>query len=752
MLRILSFISFLALLLNTSKTQAQSHKQLINYADENAAAGDFYGASLYYANAMKLDSTDIHLIYKYATSLRKYNNYDLAGYYYNKVTEKDKGSRIYKDAIFWKSMMLKYVAEYKESSNHFKKTKKVYGKDKKGYIYLKSKQEVISCSYAKRQKSVAEDCSVDNIGNQVNTTNSEFSAFYFEDQMLFSSLRGSLGEELDVFSPASYKVAIYNAEKTEIWKTKSAIDTTINSILSHSANGCFDPKTGNFYFTKCDSLTHCEIYVSKYDGENWKTPSPLSNKINNTNYTSTQPNIAEIEGKSYLFFASDQPGGFGNLDLYVCEVLDGNTFTKPKNLGKEINTPDPEVSPFYHTGNKTLYFSSSWHAGFGGFDIFSATGKPDAFEEPENMLAPINSQWNDFYFSLDSSGQNGFLTSNRLGVLFKKGPTCCNDIWEVKFEKEAEDNSMVIESLDDLNKYLPVTLYFHNDRPGPRSLDTTVKDNYMITYDRYTDLQATYRKEYAKGLEGEQLIDAKLDIDDYFKNYVDKGVADLELFARLLLEELNKGQKIEITIKGFASPLAKSDYNVNLTKRRISTLINYLREYETGEYNQYMDKTAANGGELTFLKIPFGEYTANTNVSDDYYDARNSIYNRKAAVERKIEIQSITFANKDSIYAGLTAPSGTFDFGKVKQGDIVEHTFLIENTGNKPLRLIKVVAGCDCNSISHSDEEIQPGETGEIKVTFDTKNTIGKQVKSITVIADSFPRTKRLVLTAEVIE
>ena len=47
------------------------------------------------------DSSNIHLLYKYAESLRKYNNYDLASYYYNKIVEKDKAGRIYKDAWFW---------------------------------------------------------------------------------------------------------------------------------------------------------------------------------------------------------------------------------------------------------------------------------------------------------------------------------------------------------------------------------------------------------------------------------------------------------------------------------------------------------------------------------------------------------------------------------------------------------------------------------------------------------------------------
>ena len=54
----------------------QSQKQLIKYADENASLGDFYGASIYYNQALHLDSSNIHLLYKYAESLRKYNNYD----------------------------------------------------------------------------------------------------------------------------------------------------------------------------------------------------------------------------------------------------------------------------------------------------------------------------------------------------------------------------------------------------------------------------------------------------------------------------------------------------------------------------------------------------------------------------------------------------------------------------------------------------------------------------------------------------
>jgi tetratricopeptide (TPR) repeat protein len=734
---------------------SQSQKQLIQYADENFELGDFYGASIYYQKAMKMDSANIHLLYKYATSLRYYNNYTDAQYYYAKIVEKDNGGRIYQDAIFWLAMMQKNNADYKEASKSFKRAKSLYSKNKKEYIYLKSDREIASCNWANRSKNeINADCSVTNLGDKINTTQAEFSAFQQGEKLYFSSLRASkISESLEILTTHDYKTAIYEATFNETWETKSKIDSNINSILSHNANGCFNSNGTVFYFTRCDSLNACKLYASKFTSGKWSAPALLPDKINDPSATkTTQPNIAIIGRKEFLIFVSDRNGGQGNLDIWFAEILDGGTFGKPQNAGSKINSPDPDITPFYHQKENALYFSSSWHNGFGGFDIFKSQGPLESLSEPENLLPPINTQWNDFYFTIDSLSSEGFLTSNRLGVFYEKGPTCCNDIWSVNIAKEELITSETIETLDDINKYLPVTLYFHNDRPGPRSLDTTVNDNYLLTYEKYKALQQTYRDEYSNGLVDEQKDEAIYDIDDYFKNYVDKGVDDLELFSRLLLAELDKGEKIEVTIKGFASPLAKSDYNVKLTQRRISTFINYLRAYGNGEFNDYIDKTAKNGGFLTFLKIPFGEYTANPNVSDDYHDQKNSIYNRKAALERKIEIQSITYAEKDENFAGLTVSDGTFDFGKIKQGEKVKHTFVIENTGNIPLEIVDVDRGCECNQVNFSKEPIPPGEKGFVEVTFDATGLSGKQVKSITVIGNSFPKTKRLVITSEVFD
>lgn len=735
---------------------SQSYKQLIDYADINANAGDFYGASIYYKKALDIDSSKIEVLYKFAEALRKYNNYSKAAYYYEKVWDKDKGGRIYKDASFWLATMQKYNAEYRTATKTWKKVKSKYSRKKKSYEYLKAKQEALSCSFANRIKNDSlENVFVENIGENINTTNSEFGASLVSDKLFFSSLRAENPKgELEVHD-AVYTIKQYEAKKTDsVIKKSKLIEGLINNPAFHNANSSFNAEKGILYFTQCDSLNKCKLMYSKLINGKWGESKELPERINAEGATTTQPNFSMIDGQEYLFFVSNRKGGVGKLDIWYSKILDGNTFSKPINAGKLVNSIDNEVTPFYDTVEQTLYFSSNWHFGKGGFDIFKSKGTPENLESPENLLAPINTQWNDLYYTIYPESNNervGYLTSNRLGSYFKKGPTCCNDIYEVKIlnEKKVAENQEIV-TLDDLNKYLPVTLYFHNDRPGPRSMDTAVDLNYLTTYDYYTSLHPKYKTEYAKGLKDEPAMEAELDIDNLFKHYIDKGVSDLNLFTKLLLEELKKGQKIQITIKGFASPLAKTEYNVNLTKRRISSLINYLSEYNQGEFKPYLNATAADGGALSFVKIPFGEYTASNNISDNYDDQRNSVYSKSAALERKIEIQSVTFAERKGEYAELTVDAGTFDFGKVKQGTVLKHDFIVKNTGSSTLEIVGMETVCGCTKISIDKENILPGEQAIFTMELNTRELEGKQVKSATIFANSFPKIKRLVLTTEV--
>lgn len=111
-----------------------------------------------------------------------------------------------------------------------------------------------------------------------------------------------------------------------------------------------------------------------------------------------------------LYFASNMKGGFGGFDLYVSKFENGK-WSIPKNLGPEINSPGNEVSPFVM--EDILFFSSDWHPGLGGLDVFhTELNNPQIIH---NAGRGINSTRDDFgFFALDDL-KSGFVISNRPG-------------------------------------------------------------------------------------------------------------------------------------------------------------------------------------------------------------------------------------------------------------------------------------------------------------------------------------------------
>jgi hypothetical protein len=485
--------------------------------------------------------------------------------------------------------------------------------------------------------------------------------------------------------------------------------------------------------------------VAYYENGNWSRIDSLGEIINEPGANTTMPCIAEMEGEEYLIFTSDRTEGEGGLDLYYSQITNGNQFKKVRPVRK-LNTLDNEVTPWWDSENNRLYYSTSWENGFGGYDIFYSEFTDRGFAEPVNAGLPVNSSANDLYYfrHLDT----GYVSTNRIGVRYSKNPTCCSDILAlIPPSKEVPPTKK--ETLADLNKRLPVTLYFHNDRPNPDSWDTTTTINYIDAYDRYTAMLDRYKKEYAKGLSNERAEEAKEDIESFFIEYVDKGVADLQLFRDLLLEELQNGAKLNITIQGFASPLAKTDYNVNLTKRRISSLLNYLRSYDNAIFAPYMNGNAENGGQVIFSQVPFGEYTANQLTSDNPNDVQNSVYSRAAAIERKIEIQSVSYLD-DNRKLPVEVVKQIVDIGFLKPGETSKAQFEIRNITDSVVTLSLPYEVCPCLDVQMNETTIQSGQTMTINATFDSAGLMGHTVRSFKLRIAGFEQFLELYVSTEV--
>ena len=613
----------------------------LNYGDEKYKKGDIVNALDYYKQALDLDSNSVAINWKYAEALKAYKDYEKSAHYYGIVYQKE-GTKIYPASLINYALMVKQTGDYTQAITLFKKAKNTYSNDKKSYYYLKAKHELEACLWAKSYVQNSIDLITNPLPATVNTENSEFGHSIYNGTFYFSSLRAdSINSKEEVFTP-NYTTSLFQSKQTTDSFEESQKITSLVAGNINIGNGTFSLDKTRFYFSICknDNFNYsCKIAVANFKDGVWTSADTLGEIINAKGANTTMPHIANWDGTETLFFASDREGTEGGMDIWYSQLKNGNQFSKVRSV-KEINTVDNDLCPWWDEKSNALYFSSSWYNGFGGLDIFKSTFN-NQFSAPENIGKPFNSSANDLYYFQQQD--TAYLSSNRKGVKYSKNPTCCSDIFSiVPFRKEIDSTELItsIETFESLMKRLPVTLYFHNDVPNPKSTDTSTTLNYLTTYAEYTKLLSTYQDEYSEGLIPEKAQIAKEEIESFFIEYVDQGVKDLSIFSDLLFKELQKGTRIKLIIKGFASPLAKSDYNVKLTKRRIASLKNYLAELENEKFSTYIEN-----GTLQFVEVPFGENNANKMTSDNFHDQKNSVYSKAAAIERKIEIISIERIN-----------------------------------------------------------------------------------------------------------
>jgi len=590
---------------------------------------DFGKAHLLFKKAIKIDSSNLKLQFYYGLTLLKLHDYNYAKYYLKKVVQKDPSGRIFPEASYYMGILHKLDHEYDKAIKEFKKSKAHFIIDKKSYYYKKSSREINSSIYALRHQNDVADVQVFQAHGNVNGNNAEFAGFEQDGELYFTAVKEEKYAKI-------YKLNRNN----EIQE----LDAIINHPLYHNANGAFSSNKQHFLFSRCDTIGHCKIMYTKKIKDKWIEPVEYNSEINIGAHNITEPHFSTINGINYLFFCSDKKG-FGKLDIWYAEILDDMSIGKVVNAGKNVNSPDHDITPFFHEPSNQLFYSSTWQNGFGGFDIFSSHWNDSIFEPSLNLGQPINSSWNDTYFWINEFGKHGYFSSNREGSKYDSIKHCCPDLWEFKtrkpiVKKEVIDTSM---SSKEIFKHktgitLPLALYFHNDEPSPKSLDTVVSVAYPETYQKYISLKPEYIREFSAKNSKENRKLAIDQIEYFFNEYVDNGLEKLNRFTFQLNSLLNEYHSVEITIKGFASPLAKSNYNSNLSKRRISSLINYFQQTDNRKFQEFIDQK-----RLIIHAAPFGESNANQSTNDDVKNTKESIYSPKAALERRIEIQDVIF-------------------------------------------------------------------------------------------------------------
>ena len=482
---------------------------------------------------------------------------------------------------------------------------------------------------------------VEALPEEVNTHFSEFCGRLLPDSTFyFTSLRANADEDIDHIFETSWYCNIYQSTLLPEGSFTPAepLSPLINARNAFNSNFCFNEKHNLIIFSRCtrnhDGELRCTLWQSKRDGRSWQKPKKLPSTINAEGTTSLQPYLVEAENLDVLYFVSDREQGVGGLDIWYSIVKDGH-YQTPVNAGSAINTEGNEVTPFYDKQKGVLYFSSDEHLGIGGYDIFYCPGSLSQWGSVSNMGVPFNSEYNDFYFTFDPVGECGHFSSNRPHDGTEESDTCCNDLFRFRWKPSTitSDTTAIHTPTihEKIASVLPITLYFQNDQPDPRSLSDTTVTDYPTLYNQYMTYNALYVRETGRGLSDAARQAAEAEMSQFLRDSVATGYERLQRLTQYLREALTAGETVELTVSGYASPLHNSDYNLHLSSRRIFSLLNYLRQTDDSFFVPYLDGTKAG---LVVHIDPQGA----VNRSFQTEETRETVYGVQAAKDRKIII------------------------------------------------------------------------------------------------------------------
>jgi tetratricopeptide (TPR) repeat protein len=655
-------IPFLLLffLFSFSNIHAQTFKAYVKAGDKATQQKDYYAAMVYFQNALEIKNESAELIYKFAEVARLYHNYELAEEYYQKILQNEAVTN-FPLVNFWLGKVKKNQGAYAEAIRFFEKYNSSGNENTE--MMKQAKSEIEACRWAVDLVAVPEDLEINRLNKRVNSKYSDFGAMMKGDTLFYSSLKFRNTKDKRVPEKKMTKVLYsVNGSKGRPMKYR------FNDNKLHTAHTAFSRNKKRIYYTQCENKGRVEITCTlcykekdtKRKGRWKKKIIKLPKSINQKGFTATHPAIGfdQKTGKELLYFVSNRPGGKGGLDIWVSEI-NGKKFSDPVNV-ESINTKYNDLTPFFHEPSQTLYFSSDGYQGLGGFDIYKSKNTEEGWADAEHLGYPTNSSYNDLYYTLNADTSAAFLASNRIGSMYlnKANKTCCNDIYKINFPKEVMtdepppiDSLLIVEEPPEpinpitpelpqipttLEDFLPLALYYDNDEPDKRTRKSTTKKSYEESYLPYISRKYEFIDEYTDPLAEGNKFQAENDLINFFDHKVQKGFDHLFLFSNILLKRLNDGDQVEIFLKGFTSPRAKTDYNLYLSKRRISCVRNHFKTYADGVFQPFLKS-----GQLIISEKPFGETTASQGISDDLNDQRNSIYSVEASVERRVEIVEI---------------------------------------------------------------------------------------------------------------
>lgn len=356
------------------------------------------------------------------------------------------------------------------------------------------------------------------------------------------------------------------------------------------------------FFTSCGApggYGSCDLYACGKIGDDWSKPQNLGGVVNLESWDS-QPCFS-ADGQT-LYFSSARPGGMGGSDIWSTTFIPDKGWTKPKNLGKNINTDQEEMAPYIHPDGRSMYFSSKGHLGMGGFDLFlSRLDSNGLWMSPQNIGYPVNTEADEINIVVSTNGKAAYLSSDleegyggydiyRFDLPQKMAPHKVSYLEGIIYdaetllpiEAELELIGLVNDELAVRCKSDPGTGYYMAALPGGKNYALNISREGYLFHSENFNLEITEVAEdaiqkdvFLKPIKsGESIV-----LDNIFfdtDEYTLKEISLTELYK--LNAFLVRNPDIEIMICGHTDDIGTAEYNQSLSEKRAAAVFSFLVE------------------------------------------------------------------------------------------------------------------------------------------------------------------------------
>ncbi|MGB8491551.1 MAG: OmpA family protein [Bacteroidales bacterium] len=370
---------------------------------------DYPNAEIHFKAAIRIDSGFWEAYMMLGDLLSKQRRFSEAAQNYKKAVAID--SLSYMPVFFSIATAEMFSGDYQNALVHYQ----VYMGEKNTSEKNRAiaDRNVINCRFAIEAMKKPVPFNPVSVGPGINTSDDEYWPSITADGQTMMFTRQGRSENTvgqRVFSQEDFYISTFSGS---VWQKAVNAGPPLNTPQNEGAQSL--SSDGKYmYFTACErpgGLGSCDIFFSAVRNGHWTIPADVRSPVN-TRFWESQPSVS-ADGHM-LIFSGNRPGGMGGKDLWYSVWNGKNNWGTPRNMGKVINTPNDEMSPFIHFDGRTLYFASDGWPGMGGFDIYISRMQPDSsWSEPVNLGYPINTYNDESGLMIESGGQTAYFSSAR---------------------------------------------------------------------------------------------------------------------------------------------------------------------------------------------------------------------------------------------------------------------------------------------------------------------------------------------------